>query len=427
MVTKTLLAGVICAAVSWTCDVNGQTAAIPSNTIPSNTVRASAWRHASEAVGTGPIARTAAISQPDSNIAPSATTPSPTTPLVTDPQTLRRPIARVSEGNGTLPNKHGQVWREYDITPYTLRVTSTKRPEQAIIDWVLRETGYEVWHGEPLGILSATRRTLRVYHTPEKQAIVADLVDRFVSSEAETCNFSLRVVTVNHPNWRAKAKPLLHPVPVQTAGTAAWLLEKEDGAILLAQLQRRSDYREHSSPRMMVNNGQSTMVTATRSRTYLRDVSFRGDAWLGVQAEPGQIDEGFSLEFSPLLTTDGRTIDAVVKCDITQVEKMIGVAVDAPTPAAPRQRMKIEVPQIAHFRYHERFRWPADKVLVVGMGMVPLPVPVDSKSLLAGLPLVSSAPRADLLVFIERKEQSNRPSYTAGAPVREAKRYRGRY
>ncbi len=39
------------------------------------------------------------------------------------------------------PNEAGQVWREYDITPYTARVTSTNRPEQAIIDWVLRETG----------------------------------------------------------------------------------------------------------------------------------------------------------------------------------------------------------------------------------------------------------------------------------------------
>ncbi len=48
----------------------------------------------------------------------------------------RQPIARVTKGSGTLPNDHGQVWRDYDITPYTLRVTSTNRPEQAIVDWV---------------------------------------------------------------------------------------------------------------------------------------------------------------------------------------------------------------------------------------------------------------------------------------------------
>ena len=59
--------------------------------------------------------------------------------------------ARVTKGPGTLPNDAGQEWREYDISPYTLRVTTTNRPEQAIVDWILRETGHEAWHGEPLG------------------------------------------------------------------------------------------------------------------------------------------------------------------------------------------------------------------------------------------------------------------------------------
>ena len=93
--------------------------------------------------------------------------------------------ARVTKGSGALPQDQGQVWREYDIRPYTLRVTTTARPEQAIVDWILRETGYEAWHSDPVGLLSANRETLRVYHTPEMQAIVADIVDRFVNSAAE--------------------------------------------------------------------------------------------------------------------------------------------------------------------------------------------------------------------------------------------------
>ena len=157
-------------------------------------------------------------------------------------QTPSRPITPVigaSEplpSDGTLPSGHGQVWRQYDISPYTLRVTSTKRPEQAVIDWILQETGYEAWHGEPLGVLSAGPRTLRVYHTPEVQAVVADLVNRFVSSEAESTAFSLRVATVEHPNWRAKAQRMLRPVSVQTPGVSAWLLAKEDAAMLLSDL-----------------------------------------------------------------------------------------------------------------------------------------------------------------------------------------------
>ncbi|HUG68521.1 MAG TPA: hypothetical protein VMM76_12280, partial [Pirellulaceae bacterium] len=64
-------------------------------------------------------------------------------------------ITKVSDGNGILPRDHNQKWREYDIRPYTSRVTTTERPEQAVIDWILRETGTEVWFTEPFGILNA--------------------------------------------------------------------------------------------------------------------------------------------------------------------------------------------------------------------------------------------------------------------------------
>ena len=164
---------------------------------------------------------------------------------------------------GSLPNSAGQVWREYDISSYTARVTSTKRPEQAIIDWILRDTGYEVWHGDPLAILSAGR-TLRVYHTPEMQQRVADVVARFVNSEAATYTFSMRVVTLDSPSWRELAQRLLRPIPVRTSGINAWMLPKENAAIMLGELRRRNDYREHSSPYLVVNNGQSTIVSAMR-------------------------------------------------------------------------------------------------------------------------------------------------------------------
>ena len=90
--------------------------------------------------------------------------------------------AQVSKGANSLPQDGGQVWREYDIRPYTQRVSTTARPEQAIVDWILRETGYEAWHSEPCGLLSANREVLRVYHTPEMQAVVADITDRFLNS-----------------------------------------------------------------------------------------------------------------------------------------------------------------------------------------------------------------------------------------------------
>jgi hypothetical protein len=259
--------------------------------------------------------------------------------------------------------------------------------------------------------------------------VVADLVERFVGSEAETSTFSLRVVTVDQPNWRARAQRLLRPVAVQTPGVSAWLLEKEDGAVLLADLQRRSDYREHSSPHLLVNNGQSTAVSAVRPRPYIRDVVVRSDLPTGFEDVPGQVEEGFSLDFSPLLSADRKLIDATIKCEIDQVEKMVPVMLEVPTAVSPRQRAKIDVPQVTHFRFHERFRWPIEQMLLVSMGMVALPLPVDGKPALAGIPLPfgSTPARADLLVLVDCKGQTREAPRTARPGERDAKTYRGRY
>ncbi len=340
----------------------------------------------------------------------------------------RAPIAKVTNGSGTLPNDAGQVWREYDISPYTARVTSTARPEQAIIDWVLRDTGYETWHSQPVGLLSADSRTLRVYHTPQVQRVVGEMVDRFVNGEAETHGFAMRVISLGSPNWRSKAAKMLHSVPTQTQGVQAWLVAREDAALVVSELKKRSDYREHSSPQLLVSNGQSTVVSDMRPKTYVRNVNLK-PVWPGFEQELGQVEEGFAIEFSPLLAIDGKTIDAVVKCNIDQVEKMTAVAIDAPTAASPRQHTQIEVPQISSARLQERFRWPTDQVLLVSLGMVAPPMPIDPA---VKIPLTITAPKADVLLMIESKGVQVKPSSTpAGAPAANAKReapvYNGRY
>jgi len=321
-------------------------------------------------------------------------------------------IARVTKGNGQLPNDHGQIWREYDISPYTLRVTATKRPEQAIVDWVLRETGYEVWHGETAALLSADKRTLRVYHTPEVQQVIADVVDRFVSSKAETEAFSLRVVTVQDPNWRASAHRLMQPVDVQSPGVQAWLMAKEDAALLVAKLRKRTDFREHGSPHLLVNNGQSTVLSAWKTINYVKDaVVAQRNNQLVLEPSVAGIDEGFALEFTPLLSVDGQYVEAIVKCNIDQVERMVPVVLDLPVSTTQSQRFKIEVPQMTNARLHEKFRWPTDKVLVVSRGVVATPVPGQGSSNPLKLPFVADTPpRADAVVFIQSKGKEQRIS-----------------
>ena len=210
------------------------------------------------------------------------------------------------------------------------------------------------------------------------QKRVSELVDRFTNSEAAAYTFSTRVVTLDSPTWRTTAARLLRPVPVQTSGVHAWVLPKEDAAILVGELRRRGDYREHTSPYLIINNGQATVISSMRGRPYVRDVAADPNTAAGFANTPGQVDEGFAIDFSPLLSLDRRTIHAAIRCDINQVEAVHPVIIEVPTATSPRQRTKVEVPQVTQYRFHERFRWPVDRVLVVGMGMVPLPLPVEA-------------------------------------------------
>jgi hypothetical protein len=318
----------------------------------------------------------------------------------------RAPIAKITSGTGTLPNKDGQVWREYDISPYTARVTTTNRPEQAIVDWVLRETGYEVWHSNVVSMLGADARVLRVYHTPEIQAVVGDVVDRFVNSQGESQNVSVRVVSVGSPNWRVRAQPALRAVPVQTQGISAWLVAREDASLLLTEIRKRSDFREHGSPQLSIQSGQSAVVSSIRPRPYTADVVMRNDVWPGYEARTAQFDEGFSVEIAPLASLDGKTIDAVIKVNIDQLERLQTLAVEVPSTAAPRQRTDIGVPQVSQFRLHDRFRWPADAVILISLGVVPVPAASEAATL-GGIrmpAMLSGGPdRGEALLFIDSR------------------------
>jgi hypothetical protein len=402
-------------------------------TLPSLAQNDGGWKKAADRYTRGENANTAPMAgiANAAPVTPDQTTPIPgAAPAAMEPGITR---ARVSKGTGALPNDQGQVWREYDIRPYTSRVLNTARPEQAIVDWILRETGYEAWHSDPVGLLSANHDVLRVYHTPEMQAVVADIVDRFVNSAAGAYAFTLRVATVRNPNWRAKAVPIMTPLPVQSPGVQGWLLAKENARLLISELSRRTDYREYNSSQQLVNNGQSIVISTMRPRSYIKGATITQVAWPGYQPEMGTLEEGFSLEFSPLLALDLTSADAVVKLRLNQIEKMLPVKLDLPSAVAPNQRVQIDVPQMTMSNLHERFRWPTDRVLLLSMGVVATPGPSKdnpiSDAVTDTLPMLKTPPRADALLFVESAgivAPSPEPP-TARAATLPQQSFQGRY
>jgi len=323
---------------------------------------------------------------------------------------------KVSKGAGILPNEHGQVWREYDISPYAMKVRDVARPEQAIIDWILRETGTEVWFSEPLGILNANSTTLRVYHTPEMQERVSSIVERFVGGTTEPHVLGVRLMTVGSPSWRATAFSLLKPVDVKSPGVEAWLLSRENAAVLYEQLKPRGDFREHSSPRVEVANGQVQTLARTQPRNYVRGIQPKRE-FPFYDTIPGKIDEGYSLQISPLLSLDGQTIEAAITCNVDQIEKLVPLAIDVPI-GGQSQRVQIQVPQLVSWRLSERFRWPKKEVLLLSCGIVASPAPATTGVLSVLSPLgVVSGNRADALLMIEDRE----PGPTSMADAAAAK------
>ncbi|TWU31561.1 hypothetical protein [Novipirellula artificiosorum] len=333
------------------------------------------------------------------------------------PASQRQTSGQVSAG-GQLPRSAGQEHRVYDLTPYTRYLTKQDHPEQAVVDWILRETGTDVWFSEPFGFLNANRETLSVYHTPEVHAVIAGIVDRFVAGETEPQIMHLRLMTVGNPNWRARAHMLMTHVPVDTPGVQAWLLSKENAAMVLNLLRQRTDAREVQAVDIPVYNGQTQNLSKTNGRNYVCNVRESPNGWPPYEPETGEVQEGYRLGLSPLLSTDGRVIDCMIKAEIDQVDKLNHVDLELPLRNQQVHRARIDVPQVVSWRLHERFRWESDKVLLLSCGVVASP----ERSAVSSIPYLdaftgTTSGRADALLFIAFRGRASENLASPMAPA----------
>lgn len=319
---------------------------------------------------------------------------------------------RYTSGLDVLPNTAGQVWRTYDISSYTSLHDPNTRPERQIVDWILRETGTDIWFGDPLGILSATKTELRVYHTPEVQQVVHDMIDRFTDAGNFKQELTIRLVTVSSPNWRSRAFPLMTQIDLETPGIQAWLVSKENAALLLGDLRKRGDFVEHQVPDLLIPNGQSRSISRTQPVTYARSLRRDTSGWLLPTVEMGRFNEGYTLELSPLYASSGAVTEAVIKADVHQVEKLQPVNIDIPLPTGRAQRVQIQIPQLSSWSLHERFRWPTDQVLLLSCGVVAAPGPEPNGIIGLAKMLDTSSPRADALLFVESVRAEDRELYS---------------
>lgn len=341
-------------------------------------------------------------------------------------------------GAPALPTDADQYWEQYDLRPYTKELTTIDRPHQAVIDWILRDTGTDAWFTDPFGFINADRNTLRVYHNEQMHQIVRQAYERFVNGTTVPQLFGMRLIAIGNPNWRTRGHTLLRSVPAQSPGVQAFLASKENNALLMAMLRGRADYRELANVSVTTHNGQPQVMEQLRSRNFVREFQ-PAASWPPFLPVTGEIQEGYRLQVSPLLSLDKQTIDIVVKCHIDQVERLSNVTLDLPLPGGQTHSGQIQVPQMASWRLHERFRWPADEVLILSCGVVASPQSPANNTLLGqgsnimGLNrILPQGDRADALLVIEYLGDATRggsstvgPTNSAQVPVNPLTR--GRY
>jgi hypothetical protein len=302
-------------------------------------------------------------------------------------------LALPTTAAGQMPATAGQVWKTYDISAYVKQ--AGEGSQRHVVDWILQETGYPAWHGDTPASLSADGQSLACFHGPEMQARVEEIVGRFADDAATPHRFSVRVLGLDGPGWRSEARPALVAIPAATPGVQAWIAPRETAAAILARLRSRSDCHELPTGPVLAANGLPATLAGGRRQPYVQDIAPRPDVWPGWQMQSSTCDEGLAIDIQPLLTRDRTAVEAVVRCRIDQLERMAQVSLASPV---NQQRVQVEVPQVAAVRVGERFRWPANQTLFIGLGLVPWPVPAQN---VAAVSLLTDDKRCDVVIVVE--------------------------
>ena len=211
--------------------------------------------------------------------------------------------ATVTKGSGALPNDQGQVWREYEIRPYThprQHHRPTRAGDRRLDPPRNRLRSVALRSGRPAQ--RQPRSAPRLSHARD-----ASHRGRHRRPLRQLVGQRLRVHAPRRHGWQSElagqgaADDDADPRPVARRAGLAHGQGKRPAA-LVSELSRRTDYREYNSSQQLVNNGQSIVISTMRPRIVRpRRARSRKLTWPGYQPEMGTIEEGFSLEFSPLL------------------------------------------------------------------------------------------------------------------------------
>ena len=287
----------------------------------------------------------------------------------------------------------GQLWREYNLAPYTSRMTDCAHPEQAVVDWIFKQTGPETWHGEDVAVLSATRGKLRVYHRPEVQARVATIVERFTRQVQPQVSIRVQLAVAPDLNWRNGMAHLLRPVALGPDGQQVWLMAPEDASLLRSRL-RLDRVAGPTGQHLMLRNGQPAQFEAGKEVNYISSLELEGGSYLSYQPVIGKLHEGVQAKFMALWTLDGNAVDLEVELTTRLVQRLHSSQGLAPLSTGTQEAV-LQVPETVASSMIQNLRWPISQVLVISAGVQP------SRSAARRGPLAISPSVGEMLILAE--------------------------
>jgi len=311
-----------------------------------------------------------------------------------------------------IPTEAGQQWRHINIADYVGLIHKSSNPQSAIIEWIFRRTGTTPWHGDQLAVLTATRTQLHVLHNAKILKQVDEVVERFTHAESNLLSIRVRFVAAVNPRWRYAVYSRLTSVGSGPQGQQIWTLNSEDSASVMTQMQVYQGFKLLTDQKVEMVNGQTLKITTSETRGFTGGLQREAAAGLGFQPKAEQLEEGVTLQLSPLLTFDADAIEAAISLTANTVKTLHRVKVIAPREIGSSE-MSIDVPEVIESRLNQTVKsWPLGKTLLISAGIQPgilLP-----KNGFLNLRIPGTTPtETELLVFLDaevvREQTASRP------------------
>jgi hypothetical protein len=312
-----------------------------------------------------------------------------------------------SEANdSTLPadlrGGPGFVLRKWPIARYTGIPSNVQAPpEKALIDWILLRTGISEWHGDRVTVLSANRKELTAYNSPEVIKQVGEIVERFVNAEVDTLRIQVQFIAAVDPRWRYTVYPRLTYVGGGPQGQQIWTMTSRDAALVLAQMQIQQGFRQLAKEGVEMINGQTLSIKTREPRTFVGGLAPDPGGGIAFQPRSEKIEEGITLKLSPLLTFEGNAVDAKIDLSVNLVRALHRTKVIAPRGEVGSAETSIDVPDSTQTHLEQTVRnWKLGQSLIISCGIHP--GILDKKSGLFNLPIPGTYPTAtEVLVFLD--------------------------